>query len=199
MTYVAPDKSYGGYAQGMYDPWGNGSFWPPPSVGYYRWNGAWGYLRFDALGLYYVHGRWYSPDTGLFLPSEANGSYQYSSNPDPLNKGWLPLLGPTQQLPKEGYIYTKNWGFFDINHINAGRNKGQQISDHLKNLARSNPLILETGVGNPMISERLVVNYDVNRPIPEQLHGAVALGIFIDYENRWERFQGRSPSQSGSS
>jgi len=34
----------------------------PPALAawnYYRWNGAWGYLRLDALNLYYVHGRWY--------------------------------------------------------------------------------------------------------------------------------------------
>ena len=50
-----------------------------------RARGAWGYLRFDALNLYYVHGRWYNPDTGLFLSPDANGSYIYYDN-DPINK-----------------------------------------------------------------------------------------------------------------
>jgi hypothetical protein len=56
-----------------------------PAWDYYRWNGAWGYLRFDALGLYYVHGRWYNPDTGLFLSPDANGAYIYYDNA-PINK-----------------------------------------------------------------------------------------------------------------
>jgi RHS repeat-associated protein len=37
------------------------------------------------IGLYYVHGRWYNPDTGLFLSPDANGSYIYYDN-DPINK-----------------------------------------------------------------------------------------------------------------
>ncbi len=51
-------------------------------------NGAWGYLRFDALNLYYVHGRWYNPDTGLFLSPDANGAYRYGSGQDAVNYAW---------------------------------------------------------------------------------------------------------------
>jgi len=87
VTYIALDGSGGG-SWGAYDPWGNPTSWPPPALAawnYYRWNGAWGYLRLDALNLYYVHGRWYNPDTGLFLSPDANGSYIYYDN-DPINK-----------------------------------------------------------------------------------------------------------------
>jgi RHS repeat-associated protein len=106
VTYVALDGSGGG-SWGAYDPWGNPSSWPPPSVGYYRWNGAWGYLRFDALGLYYVHGRWYNPDTGLFLSPDANGEYRYGSGQDAVNWAWgnpsdIKLLTLLQQQRRIG-------------------------------------------------------------------------------------------------
>jgi len=58
-------------------------------VGACRARGAWGYLRFDALNLYYVHGRWYNPDTGLFLSPDANGEYRYGSGQDAVNQSWL--------------------------------------------------------------------------------------------------------------
>ena len=63
----------------------------PPALAawnYYRWNGAWGYLRLDALNLYYVHGRWYNPETALWLSPDENGEYLYGSGQDAVNKGW---------------------------------------------------------------------------------------------------------------
>ena len=54
-----------------------------------RARGAWGYLRFDALNLYYVHGRWYNPDTGLFLSPDENGEYRYGSGQDAVNWAWF--------------------------------------------------------------------------------------------------------------
>jgi hypothetical protein len=56
---------------------------------YYRWNGAWGYLRFDALNLYYVHGRWYNPETALWLSPDENGEYLYGSGQDAVNWAWF--------------------------------------------------------------------------------------------------------------
>jgi hypothetical protein len=87
VTYIALDGSGGG-SWGAYDPWGNPTSWPPPALAawnYYRWNGAWGYLRLDTLNLYYVHGRWYNPDTGLFLSPDEQGSYKYNAQQDAIN------------------------------------------------------------------------------------------------------------------
>jgi RHS repeat-associated protein len=84
-----------------YDPWGNDA-WPPlnrPAWDYYRWNGAWGYLRFTNLGLYYVHGRWYSPDVGRWISPDQNGSYIYFDN-DGINKH-ADVPPPRQNWPSE--------------------------------------------------------------------------------------------------
>jgi hypothetical protein len=91
VTYIALDGSGGG-SWGAYDPWGNPTSWPPPALAawnYYRWNGAWGYLRLDALNLYYVHGRWYNPETALWLSPDENGEYLYGSGQDAVNYAWL--------------------------------------------------------------------------------------------------------------
>jgi RHS repeat-associated protein len=40
---------------------------------YYGWNGGFGYQHFSALGMYYVHGRWYSADIGRFISPDAKG------------------------------------------------------------------------------------------------------------------------------
>jgi YD repeat-containing protein len=64
-----------------YDPWGNSV----RGLHYYEWNGAWGYMAFGALQMYYVHGRWYNPEMGIFMSPDGNGSYIYFNN-DPINK-----------------------------------------------------------------------------------------------------------------
>jgi len=97
VIYVDRDGAGGEVTR--YDPWGN---WPPATPtrwNYYRWNGAWGYLRFDDLGLYYIHGRWYNPDTGMFISPDANGSYIYYDN-DPINKH-ADAPPPRHNLPSE--------------------------------------------------------------------------------------------------
>jgi hypothetical protein len=35
-----------------------------------------------------VHGRWYNPDTGLFLSPDENGEYRYGSGQDAVNWAW---------------------------------------------------------------------------------------------------------------
>jgi len=68
-----------------WDPWGNdvhGSH-------YYRWNGAWGYMWFAAMQLYYVHGRWYNPDIGRFISPDDKGDYRYGSGDDAINWVWF--------------------------------------------------------------------------------------------------------------
>lgn len=66
---------------------------------YYNWNGGWGYMKFppkhnpaanDVLdvGLFYVHGRWYNQDTGLFASPDEQGEYFYGSGNDAVNFGW---------------------------------------------------------------------------------------------------------------
>ncbi len=85
------------------DEWGNR--WDvnpcastPPATLAYRWNGQWGYMFFadlgpaanstSALGLYYVHGRWYNPEVGLFLSPDKKGEYFYGSGDDAVNYAW---------------------------------------------------------------------------------------------------------------
>lgn len=116
----------GGYAgtydpHGIYDPWGNPSLWPPNSLStwnYYRWAGAWGYMKFDDLGLYYVHGRWFNPDTGLFLSPDNNGEYLYNSGNDAVNKAWSSTTFSTyynrprhfEPVPKPPIVPRAQWG-----------------------------------------------------------------------------------------
>ncbi len=95
VTYVALDGSGAGNATSPYDPWGNTVL----NSQYYQWNGGWGYLSFSYLGesydgghqgLYYVHGRWYSPDTGMFLSPNEKGDYIYGGDgPDAVNLNWV--------------------------------------------------------------------------------------------------------------
>jgi len=65
VTVVDPDGA-GGNQGNSYDPWGNGAEPQLSPRNYYGWNGGWGYQYFSALGMYYVHGRWYSADVGRF-------------------------------------------------------------------------------------------------------------------------------------
>ena len=105
----------GGAASGMtYDPWGAPIQYDPSPLNYYRWNGAWGYLTFDGLGLYYVHGRWYNPDTGMWLSPDEKGEYLYGSGQNPVTKGWIrddfdawALLAKTSPLPPMTNVQTK--------------------------------------------------------------------------------------------
>jgi RHS repeat-associated protein len=77
---ATPIDLNGGNAGGWsaYDPWGNpvtGCNCPGDGrvAGYYNWNGGFGYQYFSALGMYYVHGRWYSADIGRFISPDAKG------------------------------------------------------------------------------------------------------------------------------
>jgi RHS repeat-associated protein len=93
---VNANDGSGGGSWGAYDPWGNATNPPPasfPAWNYYRWNGAWGYLTFDDLGLYYVHGRWYNPDTGRFISPDEKGEYLYGSGNDAINEMWVQFIG----------------------------------------------------------------------------------------------------------
>jgi len=39
--------------------------------------------------MYYVHGRWYSPDVGRFISPDEKGEYLYGSGEDAVNYTWL--------------------------------------------------------------------------------------------------------------
>lgn len=47
----------------------------------------------DALdmGLFFVHGRWYNQDTGLFLSPDEKGEYFYGSGNDAINEAWMKI------------------------------------------------------------------------------------------------------------
>ncbi|MCL4395290.1 MAG: hypothetical protein M1482_10905 [Chloroflexi bacterium] len=69
--------------------WGDLDYYTT-AQGNYSWNAAYGYFKaplafnFDLndgldMGLWYVHGRWYNQDTGLFLSPDDKGEYFYGS------------------------------------------------------------------------------------------------------------------------
>jgi len=88
VTVMALDGA-GGSNYTPYDPWGNPPQATPTRWNYYRWNGAWGYLYFEDLGLYYAHGRWYNSDTGMWLSPSETGEYRYGSGQDAVNWVWF--------------------------------------------------------------------------------------------------------------
>jgi hypothetical protein len=200
---------------------GNGAYVASPNGEQaYGYGGAWGYLYFNAIfsgmntvrsvDLYYIHGRWWHPDMGLFLSPNDKGDYLFGGDgPDPVNKGWVPLLMPQLQLPNNGYINTPDYGFLDIRHMNEARDVTNTILEFMNDMTKPNPLPLTAvGTGKAGAGRDLrVVNYfeglnawyDINRPVPTQLQDKVALGILLDYERRWENLQGRSITQAGSS
>jgi YD repeat-containing protein len=71
------------------DPWG---VYSSDTFQYYLWNGAWGYLYFSPLKLYYVHGRWYNPETALWLSPDENDEYLYGSGQDAINEVWTQFV-----------------------------------------------------------------------------------------------------------
>lgn len=50
-------------------------------------------MTFSALGMYYVHGRWYNPWTGRFVSPDEKGEYLYGSGNDPINWDWIAEQG----------------------------------------------------------------------------------------------------------
>jgi hypothetical protein len=46
-------------------------------------------MMFDALQMYYVHGRWYDPEVGRFISPDENGEYLYGSGDDAVNWAWI--------------------------------------------------------------------------------------------------------------
>jgi hypothetical protein len=103
-----------GATEMAYDPWGNSV----RGLHYYEWNGAWGYMAFGALQLYYVHGRWYNPDTGLWLSAGEKGTYQYNPQQDAVNSAWFSGTSSlvynrprrVQPAPKPAIIPRSQWG-----------------------------------------------------------------------------------------
>ncbi len=103
------------------DEWGN---WPRARLACntphaYHWNAQWGYQFFDELGapnggnpplgLYYVHGRWYNPEVGLFLSPDEKGEYFYGSGQNPADWVWAQLrkvLALLEALKSQAYYQT---------------------------------------------------------------------------------------------
>ena len=77
------------------DPWG---VYTSDTLQYYLWNGGWGYMYFSPLKLYYVHGRWYNPETALWLSPDEKGEYLYGSGQDAINWVWTRLCRRSGRL-----------------------------------------------------------------------------------------------------
>ncbi len=89
VGYVPMDGVGGGDIMG-FNPWGINSGGVIPGGQYYQWNGAWGYMTFSALQMYYVHGRWYRPDIGRFISPNEKGDYLYGGDGnDAVNFAWF--------------------------------------------------------------------------------------------------------------
>ncbi|TAH50145.1 MAG: hypothetical protein EYC68_14945 [Chloroflexota bacterium] len=96
-TSIQPNGD-GGNGWSAFDPWGNGTLNSSAIGNYYGWNGGWGYLAFGGLGMYYVHGRWYSPDVGRFISPDEKGEYLYGSGEDAVNYVWAAGQGAICQF-----------------------------------------------------------------------------------------------------
>ncbi len=73
---------------------GNGAYPANPNLEQsYGYGGAWGYLYFNgvlggtntvrSVDLYYIHGRWWHPDMGLFLSPNEDGDYLFGGDGPP--------------------------------------------------------------------------------------------------------------------
>lgn len=104
MKFARPKRIHGDGVLGwrQFGAWGDLTY-DAALKGYYDWNAASGYMRFPAWmgfdthdvldeGMYYVLGRWYNPDSGLWLSPNEKGDYMYGGDgpcvEDPLNCGW---------------------------------------------------------------------------------------------------------------
>lgn len=61
------------------------------------------------MGLYYVHGRWYNQDTGLYLSPDGTGTYFYF-NDDPVNKHTNAPMAPVLVPPECAIGFFANEG-----------------------------------------------------------------------------------------
>jgi hypothetical protein len=86
VVWVASDGGGNNTTTLTTDPWG---VYSSDTLQYYLWNGGWGYMYFNQLKLYYVHGRWYNPETGLWLSPDEKGEYLYGSGQDAVNYAWV--------------------------------------------------------------------------------------------------------------
>lgn len=66
----------------------------------YRWNGAWGYLWIDEVGLYLIGQRWYHPDIGRFM-TPGSPDYIYANN-DPINYAYTAETSEKPAGPARG-------------------------------------------------------------------------------------------------
>jgi YD repeat-containing protein len=174
-----------GATEMAYDPWGNNV----RGLHYYEWNGAWGYMAFGALQLYYVHGRWYNPDTALFLSPDRNSDYKYNKNQNALTKAWYggpALISTNQQNANGRYIRTNYGAIIDYDHWNpkdawdlirdVETKKGHEFGAAL---FIAGPFGYATGT--------ITAKYSWSDPISD-VYG-VALAIWEDYQIKFETAQ----------
>jgi hypothetical protein len=104
-----------------------------------------------SYGLYYVHGRWYNPETGLWLSPDAKGEYTYGSGQDPVNYAWCAIhfgAGVEGQIIVDE---TQGWvlNYFeplDNECVNAGRMVGRSIDTAVNSYLVAQGLV-DLGIG----------------------------------------------------
>ncbi len=149
--YVGMDGVAGGSM--VFSPWGDTANSGLARWHYYRWNGGWGYLRFDDLDLYYVHGRWYSVSIGRFISPDEKGEYLYGSGNDPINWDWiaeqaiaLGKSGPAGRaivLGGGGFVRDTAWANYQIFYPPAEWTYWDRLGNTTRGVA---PIFLSEGV-----------------------------------------------------
>jgi RHS repeat-associated protein len=165
--------------------------------------------QFDKYtGLLYLRARFYAPRSGRFLTKDVwPGEY---TRPLSLN-GWIYVAGnPINQTDPTGlkpcresgggrYCILDKGGFIDTAHYRVSKQLSETILTKLKEETRVGDENSPLPVKQPLIA-KLQINYELTyrTSLPEQRLGEnelnrVALGIFMDFQIRYEYFQGIDP------
>jgi hypothetical protein len=117
----------------------------------------------------------------LWLSPDEKGEYLYGSGQDAVNKAWA----------KYRYIRTKNYGYIDIAHLQAGYNIGTEI---LKQLGANFPVVTardEMSAAKGAYYFGIEIRYQVlRRPSDDLELKRMGLGMFMNFETVLEREQG---------
>jgi RHS repeat-associated protein len=162
----------------------------------------------DPTGLVYLRARMYAPGLGVLLSRDewlgshftslTLNSYLYTlANP----VGFIDPSGYQVELPSDDeilrlleqyrYIFTEQYGWFDMGHA-APKNP---LLNQVKDRAKTGGEIMVGGEVAPPFS--FIAYYWIEKLDEHQIEG-VALGVMRDYDFRFERWQGEFPIGLGS-
>ncbi|NUQ86799.1 MAG: RHS repeat-associated core domain-containing protein [Anaerolineales bacterium] len=162
----------------------------------------------DANGLIYLRARYYNPADARFISRDTWGGD--AKSPLSLNR-WMYVEGnpvnlidstglkPCQMQGGGRYCILNKGGLIDMNHYRGGRNHARDLINKLSNRERwgkdDEPLDINQDLFGP-IPYSLVYRTSIPKdgfPDGYQIINRVALGIFMDFQIRYENFQGLDP------